>query len=227
MAQVVDYKDWRQFSRRQPTRKVDTMTNKTNAASKAANKPATVVQELALTDTQKDWKMRLFDAVSAYTQTGVHLRDVVLEARKLRIPEETVRALVKSAYLAVGCNKESARKRGADAVTLLNAQPAQLKELPAGLQGAAGAVRKLNGPGKPRAPRQPEGPAKAPESTGATNGDSGTAQPLHAIHEAIESLKLSTTDLGLLSILAEMSDLAGDLADRLALEGESQDVDAA
>lgn len=189
--------------------------------TKRAHKPAEVNRALQMTAKQHEWADRVVAAVADVQQAGVRLLQVVLEARRLKVPEETVRDVVRKAYLDNGTNKETARKRGADAVAVLNSDK-QAKSLPAGLQGAASAVRKLNKGITPgRAPRQPKGPKDSPTAQAAD----ASGSPLAQIEAGIEALRAEATDPDVLEAIAELSDVASSLAamlaDHNAIEGES------
>lgn len=178
--------------------------------TKRANKAPAEKALLGLTAEQKRWQGRLASAVKAHVQTGVRLLDLIREAVELEIPEQAVRESVREAYMAQGVSSETARKRGADAVTVyqgLSGARKAPKDLPNNLQQAASAVRKASA--KPRGPKARNTDKPAPRVA-------ATTSPLATIEAAIQAMRDETDDLGELSILAEMADLLADLAERKA-----------
>lgn len=190
--------------------KASTRVGKSKAA-KAQIEAAASATAVKANAKQQDWKVRFMAAVEAAERHGVALLNLVLEARKLKCSEQFVRDTVKAAYLAVGCNPESARKRASDAVTVFNAkQPAN--KLPGNLQQAASAVRKEKA-GTQRAPqaagsRKKAGEAK-PAAVALANGEPVEVDltPLEMIREGINAIKRESDDIGVLQVVQEMLDL--------------------
>lgn len=184
------------------------------ARTKRADKSASEKAVITLTTKQQEWKTRLFEAVADNVQTGVRLLDTVLEARRLKVPQEAVKQLVFEAYMATGkCTEATAKKRGSDAAALVKAS-ALPKDLPGNLQRAADVTRKAErgDKGQQRAPRQPSGELEAKTAK--------KAKPvsLASLVADIEQLRAELEDEDALSILADMADLASELADKLAIE---------
>ena len=184
------------------------------ARTKRADKSASEKAVITLTTKQQEWRTRLFEAVADNVQTGVRLLDTVLEARRLKVPQEAVKQLVFEAYMATGkCTEATAKKRGSDAAALVKAS-ALPKDLPGNLQRAADVTRKAErgDKGQQRAPRQPSGEAETKKAKPVS---------LASLVADIEQLRAELEDEDALSILADMADLANELADKLAIEAEA------
>lgn len=179
------------------------VSNQSVAQSARADKPSAVKEALQVPAEAHAWAKSLTTAVKREATTGQAVLSLILEAREAGYPETFVRETVKAAYVATGCNPETARKRGSDAITVFRST-LSAEELPKGVQHAASAVRKEKS-GTQRAPRQP-----------AAKGTSKTVSPLHAMAEIIEALRSSTKDADALGIIADMADLCTDLADIMA-----------
>lgn len=187
----------------------------TTARTKAADKSTTTKAVITLTTKQQEWRTDLFAAIADHVNTGVKALNVVLDARRLKVPVEAVKALVTEAYLATGqVTEATAKKRGSDAAVFIKASSLP-KELPGNIQRAADIVRKQEreAKGQQRKPRQPTG------TEGTTNGEAKVGPVgISKLIKEIEALRASLDDQAALDILASMADLAGDLADQLAIE---------
>lgn len=181
---------------------------KTSTASKTANLPAVIVAEVQAAPAHKDWAKQVTSAIKAERSKGRAVLELVIAARDAGIPEEYVRETVRAAYLETGCNKESARKRASDAITVFKSET-KAEDMPKNVQEAAAMVRKEKA-GTQRAPRTPTAKDEQGEPVSLT--------PLQMIELGVKGLQQQSNDLGVLSILNEMIDLAADLASRLAKE---------
>lgn len=206
-------------------------TNAINTArTKRADKTQAEKTVITLTTKQLEWKAELFTAVAEYESAGVRLLNVVLDARRLKVPVEAVKALVTEAYMATGkCTEQTAKKRGSDAAVFIKVADIP-KELPGNLQRAADMIRKQEREkkGQQRAPTPPGSGIEHHSSkksggngkAGATNGEAKPAT-LKELAELIEDLRAQSFDETALDILAQMADLAGDLADTMAIDAEA------
>lgn len=199
-------------------------TAKTKASTRA-NLPATVVEHVQQDAPTKAWARDITAAIKAAESKGRAILELVIKARDAGLPETFVRETVRAAYLQAGSSKESARKRASDAITVFqSATPAS--DLPRNVQEAAAKVRKEKA--GQRAPRhEPAGSKDKPQpdvdvqghKRGKAAPDSEQLRelsPLELIELGVKAIQKSSNDLGVLSIVTEILDLAQDLAVAMA-----------
>ena len=174
-------------------------TGRTKRADKA---PATK-RAIQLTATQRKLAAELTTAIVEAEQLGVSVLKLIIRARSLKMPADSLRDVVKAAYLKAGNSPESARKRGADAITVFESK-AKAADLPGNLQRAAGKIRSDRKPAAKKGAKPPVAKVNA------------KASPLATLEASIEAIAKSTEDADILAIVASMRDLTNDLADLMA-----------
>lgn len=169
------------------------------------------------------WRVNLDDAAHNFVSAGKSMLDLMLAARG-KVEHDTAREALQHAFgmayattyavpFEEALKAKSVANRVSDGMAIFKAEnlPASL---PGQLQSAAAACRKAN-PSSTRKPRQPKGPA--PKVSAAD------VNPLALLQAALEALRNEAGDnANALELIGELVDLAGDLAECLAAEPESE-----
>lgn len=196
------------------------MSNQESKAARGARLAAESKARMVAEFDVAAWRERLIEAATSFESGAKRLLNLAVMARGI-VEADTAREAFADAFAAAlvqvhGVTDTEARaskslkNRVSDAMAIFKCEslPASL---PANLQRAADAVRKANPSGKTRKPRAG---GKAPVQVPA-----GQVNPLALLEAALEALRLQAGDNELaLSVIGELVDLAGDLADVLAGE---------
>lgn len=196
--------------------------SKSNARN-AAKTQAAAVQSFNVAQ----WRTDLTAAATQFASGAKQLLTLAIAARGL-VEEDTAREAFKDAFAAalsvtMGVTDEEARSskslanRVSDAMAIFKCEtlPAIL---PQNLQQAADTVRKANPNKKARAPRAGGNPEAVAASV-----DAKHVNPLALLESALAALKLQAgSNQTALELVGELVDLAADLAEVLAAQGEEE-----
>jgi len=217
--------------------KTTTRTTRTNKATRAEKAIQAAAASKRVVFDVPAWAARLNDAALSFTAAGQQLLMLVIEARG-QVEPDTARERITEAFASAyaytydvpyeeAAKCKTVKNRVSDAMAVFKAETLP-ENMPAHLQAAASACRRANGP--KRAPRQPAGgKAENTEKAGTP------VTPLAMLSLALEGLRLQAADNEyVLEMIAEMTDLAADVANALAdtrggdvIDGEVIEADVA
>ena len=171
------------------------------------------------------WATRVDAAAMSFVSAGKAMLDLMLEARgkiELDTAKEKLQHAFGQAYASTygvtfeeACKSKSVMNRVSDGLAVLKAEKLP-DSLPGNIQQAAAACRKANPSGRKSSPRQPKATPEA-------KVDAKDVQPLALLNAALEALRGQASDnSAALELIAELVDLAGDLAQALATEAEQE-----
>lgn len=167
------------------------------------------------------WRVNLDAAAHSFVSAGKSMLDLMLAARG-KVEHDTAREALQHAFgmayattynvsFEEAVKAKSVANRVSDGMAIFKAEnlPASL---PGQLQSAAAACRKAN-PSSKRKPRQPVAPKVS----------AADVNPLALLQAALEALRNEAGDnANALELIGELVDLAGDLAECLAAEPETE-----